>query len=183
MNKTRLEAFSDAVIAIALTIMVLELHAPRDSSLASLSQLAPKFLSYVLSFVVVAVMWVNHHHIMQRAKGVDNRLLWANNGMLFSMSLIPFATAYMGEHYQEALPVAVYGVSMVLCGFSFVCFRFAAMKHYDPAPKDHSLNLKDITSSILYVASIPLAYVSVYISFAIYAGVCLMYFLPNPEKH
>lgn len=182
MSKNRLEAFSDGVIAIIVTIMVLELKIPHESSWLALAPLIPKLLGYLLSFVIVAIMWVNHHHVMHPVESVDNRLLWANNVMLFWMSLIPFATGYMSEHYLSPVPVAVYGIDMTLCGLSFTCFRLAAGKRYPRSKTSQPLTFKDISSSILYLASIPLAFVSTYVSFAIFAGVALRYLLPKPEK-
>lgn len=179
MNKGRLEAFSDGVIAIIVTIMVLELRPPHEATAHALLPLLPKFLTYLLSFAIVAIMWVNHHYIMHGVKSVDNRLLWANNLMLFCMSLIPFFTAYVGEHYQAPLPVAAYGISMVSCGLSFTIFRFSAARHYPEEDRIVKLHYKDMISSVLYLAAIPLAYASVYISFAIFAWVAVWYFIPR----
>jgi uncharacterized membrane protein len=182
VHKGRLEAFSDGVIAIIVTIMVLELKTPHDATSHGLKEVAPHFLSYILSFVVVAIMWVNHHHVMQKVETVGNRLLWSNNALLFAMSLIPFATAYMGEHYQDSLPVALFGVVMVLCGVSFTIFRFAAAARYPKGKALTMFHLKDIVSSIAYILSIPLAYVSVYASFFIYVAVAVIYFLPSGKS-
>jgi len=109
MGTNRLEAFSDGVIAIIVTIMVLELKLPPDGNPQSLAKVAPTALSYILSFVVVAIMWVNHHQLLHAAKRTDGRTLWANNFLLFCMSLIPFATAYLGQHYTDSLPAASAG--------------------------------------------------------------------------
>jgi len=185
VHKGRLEAFSDGVIAIIVTIMVLELKTPPDATSHGLREVAPHFLSYALSFTVVAIMWVNHHHIMQKVESVDNRLLWSNNVLLFAMSLIPFATAYVGEHYEDALPVAFFGAIMVLCGLSFTSFRFAAVARYPKGKALKMFHLKDIISSTAYILSIPLAFVNVYVSFFIYVAVAVIYFLPGgkSEEH
>lgn len=174
-----MEAFSDGVIAIIVTIMVLELKVPHGASSHDLLEVAPHFLSYVLSFILVAIMWLNHHFIMEKVHSTNNRLLWANNLLLFSMSLIPFATAYVGEHHTEPLPAAFFGVVMVLCGFSFTVFRYAAAARYEKREEVRVFHVKDMVSTVLYLLSIPLAYVSVYASFAIYVSVAVMYFLPG----
>src|SRR5271166_3501798 len=110
MGTNRIEAFSDGVIAVIITIMVLEMKVPRDTTLTSLLGIAPQFLAYLLSFLVVAIMWVNHHHLLHAARRADARLLWSNNNLLFWMSLIPFVTAYMGDHFRDPRAVALYGV-------------------------------------------------------------------------
>jgi uncharacterized membrane protein len=109
MGTNRLEAFSDGVIAVIITIMVLQLKVPRDTTLSSLRSLAPQFLSYLLSFLVVAIMWVNHHHLLHSTRHPDARLLWSNNVLLFWMSLVPFVTAYMGNNPRDPRAVALYG--------------------------------------------------------------------------
>jgi len=181
MHKARLEAFSDAVIAIIITIMVLEFKVPEAATMQAFSPLVPKLLSYLLSFIIVAIMWVNHHHIMHSVEKVDNRLLWTNNLMLFWMSLIPFVTAFVGDHFQAPLPVALYGVDMVFCGMSFTFFRLSAVALYVPEARRPRLHWKDMVASGLYFIAIPLAYVSVWISFAIFAVVALSYFAPRAQ--
>ena len=119
MGKTRLEAFSDGVIAIIITIMVLEMRAPHDTDLASLRPLLPVFLSYVLSFVHVGIYWNNHHHLLHTARHVTGGILWANLHLLFWLSLVPFVTAWMGENHFEQQPVALYGVVMLMSGVAY----------------------------------------------------------------
>src|SRR5215813_6062740 len=119
MSKTRLEAFSDGVIAIIITIMVLELHAPAEASWAALLPLLPIFVSYVLSFVLLGIYWNNHHHLLQAIKHVDGRVLWANLHLLFWLSLIPFGTAWMGENNFAPWPVALYGIVMMLAAVAY----------------------------------------------------------------
>src|SRR4029079_2991671 len=120
MTKSRLEAFSDGVIAILITIMVLELGTPHGTDLAALAPLAPVLVAYVLSFVFLGIYWVNHHHLFQAAKHVDGRVLWANMHLLFWLSLVPFATAWMGENSFAAVPVAAYGLILLMCAVAFI---------------------------------------------------------------
>lgn len=183
MGTNRLEAFSDGVIAVIITIMVLELKVPRDTTLTSLRSVAPQFLSYLLSFLVVAIMWVNHHHMMHSARRADARLLWSNNTLLFWMSLVPFVTAYMGNNPRDARAVGLYGVVLTLCSLSFVVLRSAIAEHHRDNPEiaeyHHRIELKNIYSLCLYLASVPLAFVDVRISFFIFVFVALSYFLPE----
>src|SRR3954469_7803461 len=129
MNKTRLEAFSDAVIAIIMTVMVLELKVPHGNDLEALKPLLPVFLAYVLSFVYLGIYWNNHHHMLQAARSVSGKVLWANLLLLFWLSLIPFTTAWMGENHFEALPTALYGVVLLMCGLSYTVLQTKLTKH------------------------------------------------------
>ena len=117
MNKARLEAFSDGVFAIIITIMVLEIKIPHEATVAAMMQLLPIFISYVISFLVIAIYWVNHHHLLHTIKRVNSRMLWGNFALLFPLSLIPFSTGWIGENYNEQLPMTVYCINMFLCGF------------------------------------------------------------------
>jgi uncharacterized membrane protein len=183
MGTNRLEAFSDGVIAVIITIMVLELKVPRDSTLVSLRSLAPQFLSYLLSFMVVAIMWVNHHHLLHSARRADARLLWSNNILLFWMSLVPFVTAFMGNNHGDPRAVALYGAVLTLCSLSFVLLRSAIVQHYkdndEMANYHRRVQFKNLSSLLLYLASVPLAFLDVRISFAIFVLVALSYFLPE----
>jgi len=181
MGTNRIEAFSDGVIAIIVTVMVLELKLPSDGSPQALAKVAPTVLSYVLSFVVVAIMWVNHHHLLHAAKRADGRLLWTNNFLLFCMSLIPFATAYLGQHYTEPLPTALYGVVMTSCGLGFSWVRSAIVRHHecDMAKIALMKQGKNWFSVTLYAASVPLAYSSVWVSFGIFILIPVIYFMPE----
>ena len=181
MGTNRIEAFSDGVIAIIVTIMVLELKVPADGNPQSLIRVAPTVLSYALSFVVVAIMWVNHHQLMHAAKRPDGRLLWANNFLLFCMSLIPFATAYLGQHYSEPLPAALYGGVMAMSGLGFTMLRSAIGRHHehDRAILERMRQGKNWFSVMLYTASVPLAYTSVWVSFGIFVLIPVMYFMPE----
>ena len=165
MGTNRIEAFSDGVIAVIITIMVLELKLPSDTTLTSLLSLAPQFLSYLLSFLVVAIMWVNHHHLLHSAHHADARLLWANNNLLFWMSLVPFVTAYMGNHYRDPRAVALYGAILSFCGMAFAILR-AAIAHYHRENRElhlyhRRIQRKNLTSMALYAASVPLAFIHV----------------------
>jgi uncharacterized membrane protein len=183
MGTNRLEAFSDGVIAVIITIMVLELKLPSDSSFTSMRPLAPQFLSYLLSFLVVAIMWVNHHHMIHSAKRADARLLWSNNTLLFWMSLVPFVTAFMGNHWRDPRAVALYGIVLTLCSLSFALLRSAIICHHRDNPEmveyHRRVQAKNLYSLLLYLASAPLAFVDVRISFAIFVFVALSYFLPE----
>ena len=183
MKTNRLEAFSDGVIAIIVTIMVLELKAPHDTSPAALFERWPVFLSYVLSFIVVAIMWVNHHHMIHGARRADGALLWSNNHLLFWMSLIPFATAYMGETHAAPLAVAVYGGVLALASVAFTIMRgVIAGQHRDDAESNthhRRVQVKNLLSACLYAGSVPLAFVEVWASLAIFCLIPALYFLPE----
>lgn len=183
MGTNRLEAFSDGVIAVIITIMVLELKVPRDTTLVSLRSLAPQFLSYLLSFVVIAIMWVNHHHMLHSARRADARLLWSNNILLFWMSLVPFVTAFMGNNPRDPRAAALYGIVLTLCSISFALLRTAIIQHHldnqELVRYHRRIQAKNLYSMALYLASAPLAFVDVRISFAIFVFVALSYFLPE----
>jgi len=183
IGTNRLEAFSDGVIAVIITIMVLELKVPRDATLASLRGILPQFLSYLLSFLVIAIMWVNHHHMLHAARRADARLLWSNNALLFWMSLVPFVTAYMGDHFRDPRAVALYGVVLSLCSVSFAVLRSAIIQHHRDNPETvryhRRIQFKNLQSLLLYLVSIPLAFADVRISFFIFVFVALSYFLPE----
>ena len=183
MGTNRIEAFSDGVIAVIITIMVLELKVPRDTTLTSLFIILPQFLAYLLSFVVVAIMWVNHHHMLHVARRADARLLWSNNNLLFWMSLVPFVTAYMGNNHNDPRAVALYGAVLFFCGLAFSILRSAIASHHrenaDMVLYHQRTQLKNLFSVALYAASVPLAFVDVRASFFIYAFVALSYFLPE----
>ncbi len=183
LGTNRLEAFSDGVIAVIITIMVLELKVPRDTTLVSLRGILPQFLSYLLSFLVVAIMWVNHHHMLHSARRADARLLWSNNTLLFWMSLVPFVTAYMGNNWRDPRAVALYGVVLSLCSVSFAVLRSAIIQHHRDNPDmvryHRRVQSKNLYSMFLYIASAPLAFVDVRVSFFIFVFVALTYFLPE----
>jgi uncharacterized membrane protein len=185
MTTSRLEAFSDGVIAIIVTIMVLELRPPAQPTLKALLKVAPVLLSYALSFLVVAIMWVNHHHMIHSVRQVTARLLWLNLNLLFWMSLIPFVTDYMGKNYRQPLPVAMYGVSLTFCAVGFYLLRTELVRQHqdDPDMSNYhaSIQQKNFLSGTLYLASVPLAYASVFLSYLIFCGVAAAYFLPEKK--
>jgi uncharacterized membrane protein len=183
MTTNRLEAFSDGVIAIIVTIMVLELRAPSQPTLSALAKVAPVFVSYGLSFLVVAIMWVNHHHLIHAVQAVTARLLWTNIYLLFWMSLIPFVTDYLGKNYHEPMAVALYGLDLALCASAFYLLRVILLeqdRHDSGLFEYHSsIKRKNGYSGALYLLSVPLAYVSIYASFFIFALIPAMYFVPE----
>ena len=182
MHKTRLEAFSDAVIAIIMTIMVLELRVPEGADFAALQSIMPVFLAYVMSFVYLAIYWNNHHHLLHTADHVDGRILWSNMIMLFWLSLVPFATAWMEQEHFAALPVSVYGVVLFLAGVSYHALVLGIIRHHGP----HSLlasavgqNWKGRLSLLAYLIAIWSAFMNVGISIGLYVLVTLVWFVPD----
>ena len=183
MGTNRIEAFSDGVIAIILTVMVLELKVPSSATIPALRAAIPSLLSYALSFLIVAIMWVNHHHLMHLTKHATASLLWANNNLLFWMSLIPFVTAYLGQTHGAPLAVATYGAVLTLAGVGFTLLRHAiTVGHHSSAniaEQNRWALRKSMFSSLLYAASVPLAFVSVRVSFFIFLLIPAAYFLPE----
>jgi uncharacterized membrane protein len=182
MTKGRLEAFSDAVIAIILTIMVLELAAPHDNRLDALRPLIPAFMSYTLSFVFLIIYWNNHHHLLQAVKHVDGRVLWANSHLLFWLSLVPFVTGWMGETHFSAEPVALYGVVMLLAGVAyFFLVRALLALHGQDSVLATAIgaDFKGKISVALYAGAIPLAFFSPGLAFAIYVFVAALWLVPD----
>lgn len=182
MGKGRLEAFSDGVIAIIITIMVLELRPPEAVSWAALRELIPVFLSYVLSFIYLGIYWNNHHHLLQAVRQVNGRTLWANLHLLFWLSLIPFTTAWLGENHLEALPVALYGV-VLFC--SALAYRILTQTLVTSHGKDSTLataigeDFKGKLSLGLYAAAVLLSFVNSWLACLLYAGVALLWLVPD----
>lgn len=182
MTKTRLEAFSDGVIAIIITIMVLELKVPHGAEWANLVKLLPVFLSYVLSFIYVAIYWNNHHHLMHTCHRIDAAILWANAHLLFWLSLIPFATGWMGENHFAKLPTAVYGVSLLMPAIAYYLLQRAIIRKNgaDGAlAKALGNDLKGKLSPVAYLTGIALAFYWPWLSLAIYVGVALVWLVPD----
>jgi len=182
MSKDRLEAFSDGVIAIIITIMVLELHAPDHATWAALTPLWPAFLSYVLSFVYLGIYWNNHHHLLQAIKHVDGRVLWANMHLLFWLSLIPFGTAWMGENRFAAQPVALYGVVLLLSALAYLILTKALLNlHGQESLLAKALggDFKGKISPAIYLAAIPLSFVASSIACALYVLVAIIWLVPD----
>jgi len=182
MSKDRLEAFSDGVIAIIITIMVLELHAPEHATWAALTPLWPAFLSYVLSFVYLGIYWNNHHHLLHTVTRVDGLILWANSHLLFWLSLIPATTAWLGDNFPAALPAAVYGVVLLLAAIAYVLLQSAIVhRHGKRSALARALgnDLKGKISPLLYIAGIGLAFVSPLVSVALYVLVAAIWLVPD----
>jgi TMEM175 potassium channel family protein len=182
MHKGRLEAFSDGVIAIIITIMVLELRAPHEASLDALRPLLPVFLSYVLSFIFVGIYWNNHHHLCHAAQRVSGGILWANLHLLFWLSLIPFATAWMGENHAAPMPVAVYGFVLLCAGVAYyVLVRALLARHATDSPLARAIggDFKGRISVVMYAVAIPLAFVSAWIALALYVSVAVIWLVPE----
>ena len=182
MNKTRLEAFSDGVLAIIITIMVLEFKLPEGEDCHALIPLLPKFLSYVLSFMYVGIYWNNHHHLMHTVKQVNGKILWANLHLLFWLSLIPFATAWIGENHFAPFPMMLYGIILFMNGLAYALLQMQIIKTHG---KDSSLSkaigngFKEKTSVILYAIAIVFANFYPLVSGAIYIFVALMWLVPD----
>ncbi len=186
MGKGRMEAFSDGVIAVIITIMVLELRAPHGYGLADLRPLFPAFLSYAMSFVFIAIYWNNHHHLLQAVKHVNGPILWANANLLFWLSLVPFVTSWMGENHFKPVPTSLYGVVLLCSGLSFTLLVRVLIKHHGP-DSDLAAALgaelrsdrKAYLSVLLYAAAIPAAFVSPWISGCMYVTVSIMWLIPD----
>jgi uncharacterized membrane protein len=183
MGKTRLEAFSDGVIAIIITIMVLELKVPHGSDWQSLQELLPVFLSYVLSFVYLGIYWNNHHHMLHTVQRVSGGVLWANLHLLFWLSLVPFVTGWMGENHFAALPTALYGVVLLLAALAYWILqnRIIASGGGRDALLARAVgrDRKGKLSPLLYAVAIPLAFWSQWLAGAIYVAVAVMWLVPD----
>ena len=182
MKKGRLEAFSDAVIAILMTIMVLELKIPHGADLESVRPLLPVFLTYVLSFIYLGIYWNNHHHMFQATEQVNGNILWANMNLLFWLSLIPFTTGWMGENHFAPLPTAVYGVVLLLAAVSYTILQTLIIAHEGKHSKLEEAVGKDRKgklSMVLYIVAIPLAFVNQWISDGLYVLVALIWLVPD----
>jgi uncharacterized membrane protein len=184
MSKGRLEAFSDGVFAIIITIMVLDLRAPASADARSLIPLAPIFLSYALSFVFVAIYWNNHHHMFQASKHVDGRVLWANMHLLFWLSLVPFVTVWIGSTHFATWPVAAYGVVLLLSGTAyFILSRFLIHLHGSESVLATALGRDDKgkASMLIYIVAIPLAFVHAAWACGLYVLVAILWLVPDPR--
>ncbi|HJW23066.1 MAG TPA: TMEM175 family protein [Candidatus Limnocylindrales bacterium] len=182
MSKDRMEAFSDGVVAILITIMVLGLAVPHGGRLDDLVPLAPVFLSYVLGFVNLAIWWNNHHHLLQAAHHVDGRILWANFHLLFWLSLVPWTTAWMGENDFASLPVAAVGADLLLAGFAYYLLVRALIAHegrQSTIAVAIGRDVKGAISPVLYLTAIPIAFVAPWVSVAIYVAVAAIWFVPD----
>ena len=182
MGKGRLEAFSDGVIAVIITIMVLELRDPAGQDFAALRSLGPSFLTYVLSFIFVGIYWVNHHHLLHAAPHIGGRVLWANLHLLFWLSLVPFTTGWVGAHPAAAVPTASYGVVFLMAGIAWLLLQAALVKRNGPdSVLAHAVgsDMKGKASTLCYVAAVAFAFVDPRISDALYVLVALIWFVPD----
>lgn len=182
MEKTRLETFSDGVIAIIITIMVLELKAPHGDDLLSISKLIPIFLSYVLSFIYLAIYWNNHHHMFHTFKKVNASIMWANMHLLFWLSLIPFTTAWMGENHFSALPVALYGTSLLFAAIAYWVLQATIIKSQGSnsvLKQAIGNDLKGKLSPLFYILAIPLSFVSTELAGIIYITMAFIWLVPD----
>ena len=182
MNKQRLEAFSDGVIAILITIMVLELKIPHGADWEALRPLVPSLLTYVLSFVIVGIYWNNHYHMLHVTDRINGKILWANLHLLFWLSLVPFVTGWMGENHFQPLPTAVYGVVLLLAAVAYRILAQTIIAHQGPQSRLAAAvgkDVKGLVSPLLYVAAIPLAFVHQGIAEAIYVLVALLWLIPD----
>lgn len=183
MNKNRLEAFSDGVIAIIITIMVLELKTPHSADWSALKELIPVFLSYVLSFIYISIYWNNHHHLLHATKSISVGIMWANLNLLFWLSLLPFATSWMGENHFERNPVILYTAILMICGIAFAILQFIISScHKTDLQIKQALEktkIKGYISVVGYALAIPLAFVHPYISCIIVILVAISWIIPD----
>lgn len=182
MKKGRLEAFSDGVLAIILTIMVLEMKIPHGQDFRSLHPLLPVFVSYILSFVYIGIYWNNHHHLLTTVEHVSAGILWANLHLLFWLSMVPFVTGWMGENHFAPDPVALYGLVLLMCAIAYWILQLVIIKEQG----QHSLlakalgrDLKGKLSPLFYLLAIPMAYVSEWISAILYGSIALIWLIPD----
>ena len=184
MGKTRLEAFSDGVLAIIITIMVLELKVPHGAELDDLRPLAPTIVSYLISFVYVAIYWNNHHHMLHLAKRVDGKIMWANSHLLFWLSLIPFTTNWVGEHPQHAWPNALYGINLLCAGLAYTILQVAiiANEGADSAMRRAvGKDWKGRISALGYALAIGMSFVERWVAEGIYVAIALLWLIPDPR--
>ena len=181
MDSSRLEAFSDGVLAIIITIMVLEMKAPEETTLESLIPIIPVFISYLISFIYVGAYWNNHHHLFQITERVNGKVLWANLHLLFWLSLIPFATSWVGENHVESLPVAFYGFILLM---SAISYHILQQKIIQGHPEDFALrqakrNKKEVLSLLLYIVGLVLSFLNPWLGIGCYIAVLVMWFIPE----
>jgi uncharacterized membrane protein len=182
MKSNRIEAFSDGVMAILITIMVLELKAPHDPTPASLARMWPTFFAYVLSFVIIAIYWVNHHHLIHLVSRVDAMILWANMNLLFWISLIPWVTVYLGDNHALPFPVALYAAVSTAGALSFFLLRASIARHHhelDFKRLNRKMARKNLIAIVIYVAAIAVAFVYTPLAIILIATPAAMYFLPE----
>jgi uncharacterized membrane protein len=182
MSKGRLEAFSDGVIAIIITIMVLEMKVPHGADVAALRPLIPVFVSYVLSYVMIGIYWNNHHHLFHAVERVNGRILWRNLHLLFWLSQVPFATGWMGENHFAPLPTALYGIVMLMAGVAYYFLVRAILAHHGQDSRIATAlgrDFKGKVSVLLYMVGVPMAFINRWVAGAIYVAVAVIWFIPD----
>ena len=181
MKPDRLSAFTDGVIAIIITIMVLELHVPTGGTLAALKPALPLFGAYALSFVMVGIFWMNHHHMLQAVRRIDGAVLWANLFLLFWLSLFPFVIRWIGEEGVTAYPVAAYGVVLTMCGVAYILIEQALIRADPDSPVATAVrgHGKEIASLVLDLAALPLAFYSPWLAVAAFVAVAAIWLIPD----
>ncbi len=182
MNKSRLEAFSDGVIAVIITIMVLELKVPHGEGLAALAPLLPVLAAYVLSFVYVGIYWNNHHHMMHAVKQINGSILWANLHLLFWLSLVPFFTGWLAENHYAPTPVAAYGFVLLMAGLAYYLLSQCLVHSHgadSPLARAVGRDRKGIISVVVYAVAIACSFFNEWISMALYVAVAMMWFVPD----
>jgi uncharacterized membrane protein len=182
MGKERLAAFSDGVIAILITIMVLELKVPHGVDWSALGELVPNLLSYVLSFVYLAIYWNNHHHLLHTVARVDGLILWANSGLLFWLSLIPVATEWMGDNLGAPVPTAVYGIALLMPAIAYYLLQLAIIRQqgaHSVLAKALGRDIKGKVSPVLYLAGIVAAFFVPWLALALYTALAVMWLVPD----
>lgn len=182
MNKNRLEAFSDAVIAIIITIMVLEMKVPHGIEFSDLSRLVPVFISYVMSFIYIGIYWNNHHHLFQATYKVSGAVLWANLHLLFWLSLLPFVTGWVGENQFALSPVVLYGFVLFMCAMAYFVLVCTLTSHPEQNPNvvlALGNKRKEILSLVLYSVAIAMSFIHPWLGFALYAGIAGLWFVPD----
>jgi uncharacterized membrane protein len=182
MGKGRLEAFSDGVMAIIITIMVLEMKVPHGNTLADLKPLAPVFISYILSFINIGIYWNNHHHLMHAVHKIDGKVMWANNHLLFWLSLMPFASGWMGENHFAALPTALLGIDLCMAGIAYYLLAHCLVSIHGKDSvigKALGKDIKGKLSVVIYAIAVPLAWISGWISLTLYGVVAIMWLIPD----
>ncbi|MGH9358111.1 MAG: TMEM175 family protein [Terriglobia bacterium] len=182
MSKGRMEAFSDGVVAVIITIMVLEMKSPHGVRLTALRPEVPVFLSYVLSFVYIGIVWSNHHHLLHATQRVNGATLWANLHLLFWISLVPFTTAWMGENHFSTWPVALYGIVLLLAGGAYLILTRVLITLHGPdstIARSIGSDMKGKISFVIYAAAIPLAFVQTWVACACYVVVAIIWLIPD----
>jgi uncharacterized membrane protein len=182
MKSSRLEAFSDGVFAIIITIMVLELKAPEEATFEGLVSIIPVFISYLVSFIYVAIYWNGHHHLFQITETVNGKVLWANLHLLFWLSLIPFTTSWIGENHIEAIPVALYGFNFLMSGIAYFILKNTILQNHTKSHPIHQMigsHKKEYLSIGIYIIGIVLAFFNVYLALILFISVGVVWFLPD----